>query len=100
MPLALQFAGKKTRFVHTLSIRLSNGRSTLRKTLLIATKRALDLAAALVLSILLLPLFVFLAVLIKTTSKGPVIHWSNRIGQDNRIFRMPKLRSMRSIHPR
>jgi O-antigen biosynthesis protein WbqP len=91
---------ERRRDLSTLSqFDLSNGRSTLRKTLLIATKRALDLAAALVLSILLLPLFVFLAVLIKTTSKGPVIHWSNRIGQDNRIFRMPKLRSMRIDTP-
>jgi len=40
-----------------------------------------------------LPLL-FLAVLIKLTSKGPVFYWSDRVGRNNKIFRMPKLRTM------
>jgi O-antigen biosynthesis protein WbqP len=57
-------------------------------------KRAFDvilaLCAALVLAV---PIFV-VAVLIKLTSKGPVLYWSDRIGQHNNIFRMPKFRTM------
>jgi O-antigen biosynthesis protein WbqP len=36
---------------------------------------------------------------IKGTSPGPVIHWSFRVGAGNRIFRMPKFRTMRSDTP-
>ncbi|MDF1577060.1 MAG: sugar transferase, partial [Desulfobulbales bacterium] len=32
---------------------------------------------------------------VKLTSVGPVLYWSDRVGRDNRIFRMPKFRSMR-----
>ncbi|MGA8728200.1 MAG: sugar transferase [Terracidiphilus sp.] len=58
-------------------------------------KRAFDLILVLPLLLLASPLLLVLAVLIKTTSDGPVLHWSNRVGRNNRIFRMPKLRSMR-----
>jgi O-antigen biosynthesis protein WbqP len=40
-----------------------------------------------------------LAVLVKLTSKGPILYWSDRIGQNNRIFSMPKLRTMRIDTP-
>ena len=33
------------------------------------------------------------------TSKGPVLYWSDRVGQHNRIFRMPKLRTMKTGTP-
>ena len=33
------------------------------------------------------------------TSKGPIIYWSNRVGKDNAIFRMPKFRTMRIDTP-
>jgi O-antigen biosynthesis protein WbqP len=59
------------------------------------TKRLFDFAFALILSLILLPMFLMFALLIKLTSSGPVIHWSNRVGKNNRIFRMPKFRSMR-----
>jgi O-antigen biosynthesis protein WbqP len=36
----------------------------------------------------------FVAVVVRLTSKGPVFYWSNRVGKDNRIFKMPKFRSM------
>lgn len=40
-----------------------------------------------------------LALLIKATSRGPVLHWSKRVGKGNRIFLMPKLRTMRLATP-
>jgi O-antigen biosynthesis protein WbqP len=36
---------------------------------------------------------------IKLTSRGPVLYWSDRVGRNNRIFRMPKFRSMRTDTP-
>ena len=63
------------------------------------TKRVFDVIVALPLLLLLLPLLLILALLIKVTSKGPVIYWSGRVGRNNRIFRMPKFRSMRIDTP-
>ncbi len=40
-----------------------------------------------------------IAVAVKLTSKGPVLYWSDRVGQWNRIFKMPKFRSMRIDTP-
>jgi O-antigen biosynthesis protein WbqP len=58
-------------------------------------KRLLDFPLALGLLILLaLPLCV-IALAIKLTSPGPVLYWSDRVGQENKIFNMPKFRSMR-----
>lgn len=42
-------------------------------------------------------LVVFLAV--RLTSKGPALHWSKRIGKDNKLFLMPKFRSMKINTP-
>lgn len=52
------------------------------------------LLACIALCILLLPITV-VAVLVKLTSTGPVVYWSDRVGRHNRIFRMPKFRTMR-----
>ncbi|MBS1141839.1 MAG: sugar transferase [Proteobacteria bacterium] len=58
-------------------------------------KRLFDLVLALVaVCIFAIPLLV-VALLVKLTSPGPVLYWSDRIGRHNRIFRMPKFRSMR-----
>ena len=62
-------------------------------------KRAFDLILALPLLLLAVPLLLILAVLVKATSEGPILHWSNRVGRNNRIFRMPKFRSMRIDTP-
>lgn len=40
-----------------------------------------------------------IAILIRMTSQGPVLYWSDRIGQENKIFSMPKFRSMRIDTP-
>lgn len=36
-----------------------------------------------------------IALLIRLTSPGPVLYWSDRVGKGNRLFRMPKFRTMR-----
>ncbi len=57
-------------------------------------KRLFDLLLALfAVCILLVPIIVT-AVLIKLTSKGPALYWSDRIGKNSQIFKMPKFRSM------
>jgi len=51
---------------------------------------------------LIIPLFflmVIIATLIKVTSKGSVLYWSDRVGRKNKIFKMPKFRSMRIDTP-
>ena len=62
-------------------------------------KRIFDLALALVAALLLaLPvLMVMLAV--RLTSPGPALYWSDRVGCHNRLFKMPKFRSMRTDTP-
>jgi O-antigen biosynthesis protein WbqP len=62
-------------------------------------KRALDLTLALIATIIFFLPFCVLAVLVKLTSPGPVLYWSDRVGRHNRIFSMPKLRTMRVDTP-
>lgn len=62
-------------------------------------KRVFDIFLVLPLLLLMLPLLCLLAVLTKMTSQGPILHWSNRVGKNNQIFRMPKFRSMRTYTP-
>ena len=62
-------------------------------------KRLIDLCLGLVAAAVFLVPLCLLAVLIKLTSKGPVLYWSDRVGQGNRIFLMPKLRTMRVDTP-
>lgn len=58
-------------------------------------KRLLDLLLALVAGLLLLVPIMAVALAVRLTSKGPVLYWSDRVGRNNHIFRMPKFRSMR-----
>ena len=59
------------------------------------SKRILDLSlAGVAVALLLLPA-ALLALLVRLTSPGPALYWSDRVGRHNRIFRMPKFRSMR-----
>ncbi|MDO8903933.1 sugar transferase [Hydrogenophaga sp.] len=62
-------------------------------------KRLFDLLAALLASLVLLIPLAVLAVLVRATSKGPALYWSDRVGQHNRIFKMPKFRTMRVDTP-
>jgi len=62
-------------------------------------KKIFDLLLSLFLVIVLsIPMFL-IAVLIRLTSKGPVLYWSDRVGQKNKIFKMPKFRTMRIDTP-
>ncbi len=62
-------------------------------------KRMFDVVAALWLLIWLAIPMAVIALLVKVTSRGPVLYWSDRVGRGNRIFRMPKFRSMRTDTP-
>ena len=58
-------------------------------------KRLFDLMlAALAACFLLVPVLI-VAALVRLTSKGPALYWSDRVGRHNVIFKMPKFRSMR-----
>jgi O-antigen biosynthesis protein WbqP len=62
-------------------------------------KRIFDLVLVVIAgSILAIPL-VIAALLVRLSSKGPVIYWSDRVGRDNVIFKMPKFRSMQAGTP-
>jgi O-antigen biosynthesis protein WbqP len=58
-------------------------------------KRIFDLLLALVASLVLAVPILLVALLVRVTSSGPALYWSNRVGRHNRCFRMPKFRSMR-----
>ena len=59
----------------------------------------MDLAIAMVASVILFVPIIVVAVLVKLTSRGPALYWSDRVGRDNQIFSMPKFRSMRVDTP-
>jgi O-antigen biosynthesis protein WbqP len=62
-------------------------------------KRIFDLLIGVFLSALLLIPMLLITGIVKVTSDGPVLYWSDRIGQRNVIFRMPKFRTMRLDTP-
>ena len=62
-------------------------------------KRALDILGGLAGLIVLSPLFLLIAVAVLLESPGPALHWSRRVGRGNRIFPMPKFRTMRMGAP-
>ena len=62
-------------------------------------KRIFDVALAIGLGVLFLPVLLALALLVRLTSPGPALYWSDRVGRENRIFQMPKFRSMRVDTP-
>jgi O-antigen biosynthesis protein WbqP len=58
-------------------------------------KRLFDLILASMAGLVLLLPIMGVALLVRLTSAGPVLYWSDRVGRNNRIFSMPKFRSMR-----
>lgn len=62
-------------------------------------KRIFDLLTVIPLLIIFVLPKLILAIAIKCTSKGPVLYWSDRVGRDNEVFRMPKFRTMRIDTP-
>lgn len=63
------------------------------------SKRMFDIATAIILLGILCTPMLIIAVVVKVTSRGPVLYWSDRVGIRNRIFSMPKFRTMRADTP-
>ena len=59
------------------------------------TKRLFDLVLAALASLILIIPCAVVAVMVRITSPGPILYWSDRVGRGNSIFKMPKFRSMR-----
>lgn len=62
-------------------------------------KRIFDLAIATITSCFLSVPILVIGLIVKLTSKGSVLYWSDRVGIDNSIFKMPKFRTMRIDTP-
>ena len=58
-------------------------------------KRWMDLVLCLVATLLLALPVLLVALAVRWSSRGPVLYWSDRVGRNNVLFRMPKFRSMR-----
>jgi O-antigen biosynthesis protein WbqP len=57
-------------------------------------KHIFDFTMGLILMVIMAIPLIGIVISVKLTSPGPVIHWSKRVGKDNRIFLMPKFRTM------
>lgn len=57
-------------------------------------KRGFDILLASTAILIFAVPVIAIALMIRLTSKGPAIYWSNRVGKNNRIFSMPKFRTM------
>ncbi len=62
-------------------------------------KRLFDLLAGFGVLVLLSPILLITALLVRLTSPGPILYWSQRVGKNNRLFSMPKFRTMRMGTP-
>ena len=63
------------------------------------TKRLFDLVLAVCAAMVMTIPGLLIAVVVRVTSPGPALYWSDRVGKDNRLFAMPKFRSMRTDAP-
>ena len=57
-------------------------------------KRVFDLLLGVTVLVFLVVPMLLIAIVIRFSSKGPALYWSDRVGKNNKIFRMPKFRSM------
>ena len=64
------------------------------KMFILMLKRQLDFCFALFAVVVFLLPFLLVAIAVRLTSIGPVLYWSDRVGQANKIFSMPKFRTM------
>ena len=62
-------------------------------------KRLFDLTLALIAGVLLIFPALVIALVVRLTSKGPILYWSDRVGRNNTLFKMPKFRSMKVNTP-
>jgi O-antigen biosynthesis protein WbqP len=58
-------------------------------------KRVFDICLGCLAALILFVPVLLVAMAVRLTSKGPALYWSDRVGRNNVIFQMPKLRSMR-----
>ena len=58
-------------------------------------KRIFDLLLALAAAVVLVVPVLLVALAVRLTSAGPALYWSDRVGRHNKLFKMPKFRSMR-----
>lgn len=58
-------------------------------------KRLMDVVLGVLAATVLLVPIAIVAILVRLTSPGPALYWSDRVGRSNKIFKMPKFRSMR-----
>jgi O-antigen biosynthesis protein WbqP len=61
--------------------------------------RVIDLFLALIAVCFLALPITLIAIVVKCTSKGPILYWSSRVGKDNALFEMPKFRTMQTNTP-
>ena len=62
-------------------------------------KRSFDLFICFFACFLLLPFFIITTFAVRITSRGPALYWSDRVGLCNKIFKMPKFRTMQLSTP-
>ena len=62
-------------------------------------KRCFDLAVTFVMLIFLLIPILLVSLIVRATSKGTILYWSDRVGRYNVIFSMPKFRTMQTNTP-
>lgn len=62
-------------------------------------KRVFDVGVAVIGGVVLVIPLLIIALAVRLTSAGPAMYWSDRVGRNNRLFRMPKFRSMRVDTP-
>lgn len=62
-------------------------------------KRIMDLTVGTILTLPAIPIVILAALFVRVTSRGPALYWSRRVGKDNCIFWMPKLRTMKVDTP-
>lgn len=58
-------------------------------------KRLFDILVSLGVAFFLIPIIILVSIAIKITSPGPILYWSERVGKNNIIFKMPKFRTMK-----
>ena len=62
-------------------------------------KRLFDLIMATIIIVILILPMIIIILSIRLTSKGPAFYWSDRVGLDNKIYKMPKFRTMKIDTP-
>ena len=62
-------------------------------------KRVFDVCLGCLAAVILFVPVLLVAIAVRLTSNGPALHWSDRVGRNNVIFKMPKFRSMRVDTP-